>query len=281
MTTVNQAQRDNWNGDSGRRWVADADRRDAVLAPVADALLSIVGIHPGESVLDLGCGCGATTITAAIQAGPGGSAHGIDLSEPMLAVARQRAHDAGLTTASFTVADAQTHTLDGAAHDAVISRFGTMFFDDPVAAFVNIAGAVRPGGRLVIATWQPLGANDWLSVPSAALLHYGTPPDGQPGAPGMFAQADPDALRASLTHAGWSAVDSRAVTVALRLGDNPADATDYLADSGAARAVLDTVPDPDKPAALQAVADALAPHTTADGVYLEGAIWITSATATP
>ena len=281
MTTANQAQRDNWNGDSGRRWGADADRRDAVLAPIADTLLATIGIQPGESILDLGCGCGATTITAAAQAGPDGAAHGIDLSEPMLAVARRRADDAALTSVTFAVADAQTHPLGEAVFDAVISRFGTMFFDDPVAAFINIGRAVRPGGRLVIATWQPLGANDWLTVPGAALLSYGTLPDAQPGAPGMFAQADPNVLRSTLTRAGWTAVDSRAVTVTLRLGDDPADATDYLADSGTGRAVLDTIADKDKPAALAAVADALAPHTTNDGVYLNAAIWITTGTAAP
>jgi len=280
VTTINQIQRDTWNGDSGHRWVADADRRGAVLAPVADTLLAAARIQPGESILDLGCGCGATTITAATQAGPGGTTHGIDLSEPMLAVARQRVRDAGLTTVTFTQADAQTHPLAGAAHDLVVSRFGTMFFDDAVAAFTNIGRAVRPGGRLFIATWQALGLNDWLTVPGAALLPCGTLPDSQPGAPGMFAQADPDLLRSTLTRAGWTAVDSRAVTVALRLGDDPADATDYLADSGVGRAVLDTIPATDKPAALQAVTDALAPHTTNDGVYLDAAIWITTGTAT-
>jgi cyclopropane fatty-acyl-phospholipid synthase-like methyltransferase len=94
VTTINQTQRDTWNGDS-HRWVADADRRDAVLAPIADTLLAAAHIQPGESVLDLGCGCGATTITAATHAGPGGTAHGIDLSEPMLAVARHRAPTPG------------------------------------------------------------------------------------------------------------------------------------------------------------------------------------------
>lgn len=191
MTTINQTQRDTWNGDSGHRWVADADRRDAVLAPVADTLLAAAHIQPGESVLDLGCGCGTTSITAVTQAGSGGTAHGIDLSEPMLAVARQRARDAGLTTVTFTQADAQTHQFAGAAPDVVISRFGTMFFDDPVAAFTNIGRAVRPRGRRFIATWQPIGVNDWLTVPGAALLQYGTLPDSQPGAPGMFAQPTP------------------------------------------------------------------------------------------
>lgn len=279
MTAVNQAQRDAWNGDSGLRWVADADRRDAVLAPVAESLLAAARIAPGESILDLGCGCGATTISAARQAGAAGAAHGIDLSDPMLAVARQRARDEGLTTVSFTQADAQTHRFPTDAYDVVISRFGTMFFDDPVAAFANVESEVRPGGRLVIATWQPLTRNDWLTVPGAALLQYGTLPEGPADAPGMFAQADPDLVRSTLTRAGWTAVDSRAVTVSLRLGDSPPDATAYLADSGVGRAVLDTVPAHDKRAALEAVAEALVPHVTTDGVRLDAAIWINTGTA--
>lgn len=278
MTVANQTQHDTWNGDSGQRWVADAERRDAVLAPVADALLTAARIRPGETILDLGCGCGATTIAAAAQAGPDGTAHGIDLSEPMLSVARQRARDAGLTTVSFTAADAQTHPLAGADHDAVISRFGTMFFDDPVAAFANVASGVRPGGRMFIATWQPLALNDWLTVPGAALLRFGTLPDGPPGGPGMFAQADPDLVRSTLARAGWSGVDCRAVTVSLRLGDDPEHATDYLADSGVGRAVLDTITPADRAAALDAVAQELAQHTTGDGVHLDAAIWITTAT---
>lgn len=280
MTTANQTQHDTWNGNGGLRWVADADRRDAVLAPVADALLAAARIQPSESVLDVGCGCGATTIAAVTHAGPAGTAHGIDLSEPMLAVARRRALEAGVTTVAFTAADAQTHAFAGADHDAVISRFGTMFFDDPVAAFTNIRGAARSGARLFIATWQPLGLNQWLTVPGAALLRYGTLPDSPPGGPGMFSQADPDLLRSTLTRAGWTSVDSRAVSVTLRLGDDPADATDYLADGGVGRAVLETVPAPEKAAALQAVTDALAPHTTSDGVHLDAAIWITTGVAT-
>ena len=277
MTTANRTQRDAWNGDSGLRWVADADRRDAVLAPVADALLTAARIQPGESIVDLGCGCGATAIVAAAQAGPSGAVHGIDLSEPMLAVARQRAEDAGLTTLTFTAADAQTHPLAGAEHDAVISRFGSMFFDDPVAAFTNLRRGVRPGGRVLIATWQPLGRNDWLTVPGAALLRYGTLPDSSLGGPGMFAQSDPDLVRATLTRAGWTAVDSRAVTVSLRLGDTPADATGYLADGGVGRAVLETVPAPDQAAALAAVREALAPHLGSDGVRLDAGILLTTA----
>jgi ubiquinone/menaquinone biosynthesis C-methylase UbiE len=137
-----------WNGDSGRRWAEDPDQRDKVLAPVAEALFTAAGLAPGDAVLDIGCGCGATTLAAARAAGPAGSAFGIDLSEPMLDVARRRARDQAVTNAQFEQADAQTHALPASAFDVTISRFGTMFLADQVAAFTNIAAALRTGGRL-------------------------------------------------------------------------------------------------------------------------------------
>jgi ubiquinone/menaquinone biosynthesis C-methylase UbiE len=271
VTTANQAQHDTWNGDSGHRWAADADRRDAVLAPVADALLAAARIEPGESILDLGCGCGATTITAATQTGPGGTVQGIDLSEPMLGVARQRANDAGLTNVSFAAADAQTQPFPGATHDAVISCFGTMFFDDPVAAHANLRTALRPGGRLCLATWQPLEANDWLLVPGTALLAHGSMPTTDPG-PGMFAQADPDQVQAVLTAAGWSDIRIEPITVEMRLGDDPDEATDYLADTGIARRVLETIAPEVRPMALAEVTELLAQYGGDDGVRLGAGI---------
>ena len=137
MSLANQAQHDAWNGDSGHRWAADAQRRDEVLAPIADALFTAVELRVGEAVLDLGCGCGVTTIAAADAVAPG-VVVGIDLSEPMLALTRARAGDRSIT---FVQADAQTHRFDPGRFDVAISRFGTMFFDDPVAAFANVGTA--------------------------------------------------------------------------------------------------------------------------------------------
>ncbi|MGH8922616.1 MAG: class I SAM-dependent methyltransferase, partial [Actinomycetes bacterium] len=142
-------------------------------------------------MLDVGCGCGATTLAAAGMVGAGGSAFGLDLSAPMLGVARRRAEERAAANVRFDQADAQTCVLPRDAFDVAISRFGTMFFDDPVAAFRNVAGALRTGARLVIATWQPLIANAWLTVPGAALLRYGTLSKTDDGASGMFSQSDP------------------------------------------------------------------------------------------
>jgi ubiquinone/menaquinone biosynthesis C-methylase UbiE len=280
MTETEMANADQhaaWNGDSGRRWVADADRRDRILAPVADALLPVADLRPGERVLDVGCGCGATTLAAARVVAPGGEVVGIDLSAPMLDVAGKRADEQRTTNVSFVLGDAQTHPLPARRFAVAISRFGTMFFADPVASFTNIASALAPNGRLCLATWQPLDANDWLTIPGAALLRYGQLPESEPAAPGMFAQSDPDTVADTLREAGYTDIHSAARTVTLTLGRDPADALDYLTNTGIGQAALATIPEHQQPAALDAVRAAFADHADATGVHLAAAIWITTA----
>jgi SAM-dependent methyltransferase len=272
MTEPNSTHRANWNGDSGQLWAADADRRDRILAPVLDVLLGAARIQPPEDILDIGCGCGATTLAAAGRLTTG-TATGLDLSQPMLQVARQRAE--GRDRVSFVEADAQTYALEPAA-SLVMSRFGTMFFDDPAAAFGNLRRAVRDGGRLCIATWQPLAANEWLLVPEAVLDRYGPQPD-VPG-PGMFSQSDPAAVGAILTGAGWERPDVEPHEVFLRIGSDPADAADYLAGTGSVRRVLDALDPGQRSAALADLTAALSDHVT-DGVRLKAGIHIVQAHA--
>jgi len=277
MTQVaNTEQYEWWNGDAGHRWAREAERRDQRAAPVADALFAAARIRGGEAVLDIGCGCGATTLRAARDVGPGGSALGIDLSGPMLDVARHRAREQGCFNVTFTRADAQVHALP-AAHDIAISRFGSMFFSDPAAAFANIARSAREGSRLCLATWQPLAANDWLSIPGEALLRYATAPEPTAG-PGMFSQSDPSALAATLMSAGYERIRSDPVIVDQIFGADAAEAAANLTASGPSRTLLDTVADGDRQAAVDALTSILAKHQGPDGVRLAAAIWITTAT---
>jgi ubiquinone/menaquinone biosynthesis C-methylase UbiE len=273
---TNSAAREAWNGDSGLRWVADADRRDAVLAPVATALFEAARLATPESVLDVGCGCGATTIEAAKRVAPG-AVTGADISSPMLEVGRRRSNE---PNTEFVQADAQVFAFAASAFDAVISRFGTMFFDNPVAAFANLHRATAASGRLCIATWQPLVANPWLMVPGAALLRYGTLPETSATEPGMFAQSEPRIVERVLADAGWASIDIQPRTVTLRLGDDPADAVDYLTDTGIARAVLETVAADKHADAIAAVTEVLGGHTTPAGVFLDAGINVIAATAT-
>ena len=279
-STANHEQSEAWNGDSGRRWVASADERDRILAPVADALFAAARLSTGLRVLDIGCGCGVTTLRAAALVGDTGSATGIDLSGPMLDLARQRADLAGATNTAFIHGDGQTHAFDPASVDVIIGRFGTMFFSDPVAAFTNIGTALRPGGRLVLATWQPLGANEWLIVPGAALLkHTAMPPSASDNGPGMFAQSDPETVTTTLSAAGFADIELEATTVTFTLGQTQDEAVAYLADSGPGRLLLESIPEgPARDTALADVSTALIDHQRESGVQLGGAIWLITAT---
>ena len=277
MTIANTAQFESWNGDSGTRWVARADERDLVLAPVAEALLSAARLAPGEQVLDIGCGCGATTLAAA-RVGHAGAVTGLDLSAPMLELARRRAADEGIANVAFIQGDAQTHALPASGFDLVISRFGTMFFADPVTAFTNLRSALQPGGRLAIATWQPLTANEWLLVPAAALLEHVAVPEADAGRPGMFSQAEPAVVRETLDAAGLVDVAFEAVEVTLTVGATLDAAVDHLADTGPGRLLLDAIPEGEaRGVALADVRATLSDHARDGAVRLGAAIWIVTA----
>ena len=153
-----------------------------------------------------------------------------------------------------------------------------MFFDDPVGAFTNVASALVPGGRLCLVTWQPLIANDWLTVPGAALLSLRLASRRRDAAgPGMFAQSEPDLIRHALVGSGYGDVALRPVIVTLTLGADPGEAVEYLADTGPAARCSPPSPTDDKPAALAAVRAGLADHFDGDGVHLDAGIWIVTA----
>ena len=276
--TENAVQSESWNGESGLLWVANADERDRVLGPVGDVLLATATPTVGDDILDIGCGCGATTLMAATRIGTAGSATGIDLSMPMLDLARERATAAGAVNATFVHGDAQTYDFTPESVDLVIGRFGTMFFSDPEAAFANIRTALRPGGRLCLATWQPLGANEWLIVPGAALLQHTELPTGQLEGPGMFAQSDPAIVTEVLGAAGFDEIRIDAAEVTFTLGLTLEGAVAYLADAGPGRRLLDTIPEgPARDAALADVRAVLVDHHHAEGVQLHGGIWLINA----
>ena len=237
--------------------------------------------QPGEPVLDIGCGCGATTLAAAHAAAPGGAATGIDLSAPMLDVARRRARDRRLTDTCLHRRPTPRPTrFEPPTFDLAISRFGTMFFDDPVAAFTNIAAALRPGGRLCIATWQPLErqrlAHRPRRRPPATTARCPTPTRRRPG---MFAQSDPEPVTRVLRNAGWPDISSSRRTVTLRLGADAEDATDYLADTGVGRTILESIDEAAQAEAIRAVTETLAHHAGPNGVLLGAGVLIINATA--
>src|SRR4051812_33965905 len=150
-----------WDGDEGAQWAAHVEEHDVAARAHHERLLEAAAIRRDEHVLDIGCGNGQTTRDAA-RAASAGRALGVDLSSPMLARARELARAEGVANAEFVQADVQVHPFEPRTFDVAISRFGVMFFDDPVGAFANVQRALRPGGRTAFVVWQPLTANEWL-----------------------------------------------------------------------------------------------------------------------
>jgi SAM-dependent methyltransferase len=271
----NAAQFEAWNGEHGLHWVAIADQRDRVLAPVAEVLLTAAAPSPGMRVLDVGCGCGVTTLRVAGIVGDAGSVTGVDISEPMLGVARDRAGPTGpRTNVSLVRADAQTHSFRPRSVDLVISRFGTMFFSDPVAAFTNIATSLVGGGRLCIATWQRLASNEWIRLPIETLVSYGAAAPPLEGS-GMFAQSDPATVTSTLSAAGFGSVTLDAVDITFDVGSSIDEAMAYVIDSGAVRTQLEAIPESSaRDAALADLRHRLEVHHDGAGVKLGGSIWL-------
>jgi SAM-dependent methyltransferase len=282
MSIANTAQAEQWDsGEDGAYWVANAERFDRMLEPFAAMILAAASLRPGGHVLDVGCGCGATTLATARLVAPGQAA-GIDLSGPMLAQARSRAATAGLANAVFWQGDAQVHPLGPPAFDTVVSRFGTMFFADPVAAFRNIRSATRPAGRLVLVCWQPRAANQWLLVPGAALAEHVPSPALEPGdGPGMFAFADPDRLRHILTAAGWRDIEITPEHTPILVGGGGSvdDAVEFLRTGSMGRTMLADADAGTVDRAVASVRAALAPHANDEGVRLGASVWLAQAVA--
>jgi SAM-dependent methyltransferase len=265
-----------WNGAEGEDWAARADRFDAASAAFDPALLEAAGIGAADRVLDLGCGAGIST-RAAARAASDGHVIGIDLSGTRLAEARRRSAAAELTNTTFVQGDAQVHPFEPAAFDVAVSRFGAMFFGDPVAAFGNVARALRPGGRLAALSWQPLARNEWLLVLRRTLA-AGRPLPEPPGdAPGPFGLSDPDHVRRVLAAAGFETVHVAEVPGMVRLGADAEDAFDFVSGLGLTRGLLGGLDDGVRRAALDELQAALAQHATPDGVLLGASAWLTTA----
>jgi SAM-dependent methyltransferase len=238
-------------------------------------------IVPGERVLDVGCGCGATSRALAALVGPTGSVHGVDISAPLRARATALAREAGLANVRFTNADAQTHSFEPGSVDVVFSRFGVMFFADPPAAFRNLRGALRRGGRVAFVCWQALGENPWLMVPLGAAAQHLTLTPPAPGAPGPFAFADPDRVRGILEQAGLGRVEHESLRTTLTVGGGGLDeAVRFLLEGvGPTSAALREADPAVRPRVYAAVREAMAPFVTPEGVRMPAAAWIVTATA--
>ena len=274
--TVNADQIEYWNASAGPTWVQFQAQLDRQLKPLGDEAIRILAPRTGERMLDIGCGCGETSLDLATHAGFAGAVVGVDISEPMLAVARARAGPAGAARPEFRRVDAQTGDLGAGVFDAVFSRFGVMFFADPAAAFANIRKALKPDARLTFVCWRPFGENLWMRIPMEAAASFLPPtPPPDPAAPGPFAFADPDRVRGILGDAGFRDIAINPFDA--RIGGSDLDQTVQLTFRvGPLGAALRENPDL-TPKVTEAVRKAVEPYITPEGARMPAAVWIVSA----
>jgi SAM-dependent methyltransferase len=270
----NEEQYAAWNGEEGDLWVRDADFYDGAVRVLHRRLLSAAEIQPGDRVLDVGCGTGQCTRDAARLAGPG-AATGIDLSLPMIQLAERTARREGLSNATFVQGDAQVFAFPDAVFDVALSRTGAMFFADQVAAFSNIARALRPGGRLLLVSWRSARENEWISLLREALLPGAPPPEPAGDLPTPFRHADRQGTTAVLERAGFEDVGFEALDSPMYLGADAADAFPKLRDLFGW--MVRDLPAPELERALARMLDVLCAHETPDGVAFGSASWLVTA----
>jgi SAM-dependent methyltransferase len=279
MTDVHPSNADAataWDGATGDIWTDNADLFDAGVARYLKPFLDAAAIEPAAHVLDVGCGNGLTTREAARLASAG-SATGVDLSTRMLDQARRRAAADGLANISFVQADVQIADLGEARYDRVISRNGVMFFGDPVAAFANLARALKPGGRMVLLVWQPMAENPWFTAFREAVAVGRDLPLPPPDGPGPFALGDPERVRALLTAAGFGEPDLVGIREPMYYGPDVARAERYVqAVRGGLLTELDDAARAEAEAGLRAT---LEEHLGPEGVTYPSAMWIITAAA--
>jgi SAM-dependent methyltransferase len=273
----NATMSDLWNGISGENWLIHDELHDRALAPWGDDVLGVAAPGPGDRVLDVGCGTGAMTRQAGHRAA-GGTALGVDISAPILDRARAKAEAEGAGNVTFTVADAQVHPFAPASFDVAMSRFGVMFFDDPVAAFANVARALAPGGRLAFACWAALEDNEWSRLPSSTIAAHVGPPTAPPGAPGPYSLADPARVRAVLGEAGFAGVGITEAPYPMYLGADADEAFAHVRSSGMTRALLDGKDPAAVDAALRALRDLYEELARGDDLTLGAKAWLVTAT---
>ena len=272
----NAAQIDFWNTGAGETWAELQTLLDRQISPLGLQAMRALGLTAGEQVLDIGCGCGQTSLQLAERVGPSGHVLGVDISQPMLEVARRRAAEAAAGSVAFRQADAQAADLGAGAFDVVYSRFGVMFFADPPAAFANIRTALKPGGRMAFVCWRSPAENPLMVAPMVAAMPFLPPmPPPDPLEPGPFAFADSERVRSILGQAGFADIAVEPFDALVGAGGLE-DSLSVAFRIGPLGRVLREHPDR-REAVVDAVRAALTPYVTDDGLKMAAAVWIVTA----
>jgi SAM-dependent methyltransferase len=269
-----------WNGDGGHKWLRFQTRTDASLKHFGHEVMTAAAISTGESVIDIGCGCGDTSFDISNRVGSDGHVQGIDVSEPLLTRAKARAQFTNENNITFCHNDVQTYHFESSVFDVVFSRFGVMFFDDPVAAFTNIRKTLKPGGRLAFICWQPAKENEWISLPLDVVKnHISIPAPPEPGQPGPFSFSNKNRVIHILGEADFKEILIEKFTSPLNVGADLDEAVKFLTHMGPTSEAMSQpgVKDINKFHIKTELRKRLKPYKTENGIILGAATWIVTA----
>lgn len=282
-THLQNPNAEDWSGEMGQKWLRNLNRFEGMIEPIGDALFERAAFRSGETVLDIGFGGGSSTLAIARAVAPSGSAIGVDISPDLTEAAVERAQDAGMTNVHFVCADAATVKLKDAPYDRLLSRFGSMFFDEPVAAFSNLHGLLRQGGRIDLAVWGPPRENLWMMEMMGVVKSHIEIPKAVPRAPGPFAFEDLEYLKEVLTAAGFSNVDVKSYEGLQPFGGpgaEPKEAVDFALASMAAGRLLKEEGDEVLRKASEDLNSLFQEHyIPSKGVMMKAKAWLVSASA--
>jgi len=267
-----------WNGPGGEHWTERQPLQDILLAPISQILIDSAAANPGERIIDVGCGCGSTSIALAQAVAPSGFVLGIDISAPMLARARQLAPKT--LPVDFVLADATVYPFDPASFDLLVSRFGVMFFAEPALSFANLRRALKPAGRLAFVCWREPRENPMLMTPlQAAYKHVPKLPQPGPEDPGPFSFASEERVKRILREAGFVdvAIVPRNLSLDIAIGRGLEAAVQGAIEIGPASRALHDHPEDVRAAAKESIREALKPFVRGESVPLPAAIWIVTA----
>jgi SAM-dependent methyltransferase len=266
-----------WNGTAGRAWVETQDLLDNMFKPVEDMLVQVVSAENPQRLLDVGCGTGSTTFAAARVLGAQGDSVGIDISAQMIALARSRARREGMPT-TFVCDDAARHAYEPAAFDVIVSRFGVMFFDDPVGAFRSLRQAARKNGSLHFYAWRSADENPFMTAAERAAKGLGLDmPTRQPDEPGQFAFGRESRIAGLLHESGWSAIDIEPVDFTCTFPE--VDLVRYISSMGPFGRVLQELGPHERSGVVERVRAAFDPYVDGEEVRFSAACWKVSARA--